>query len=102
MQASAIGLTTKRRKTSCATTSSSKKQDTAEQFFYDLFEIASPNDPEARWMSATEILAEIKKHAKGLVTNPSAVALGRTLKAIKGMKCKHTKLHNCFCVKPLF
>ena len=77
-----------------------QKQDTAEQFFHDLYEIASPGDPEARWLSATEILSEIKKHAKGLLKNPSAISLGRTLKAIDGIGWKRAHQNNVFCVKP--
>ena len=77
-----------------------QKQDTAEQFFHDLYEIASPGDPEARWLSATEILSDIKKHAKGLLKNPSAISLGRTLKAIDGIGWKRAHQNNVFCVKP--
>ncbi len=79
-----------------------QQQSTAEQFFYEFFEIVEPTATDAQWMSSPALLMAIKQHAGATFKAPSLQAFGRTLCSIKGLQSKRLSTGRVFCVRPRF
>ena len=67
-----------------------RRRTDAEGFFYEFFELAKEDDPDAQWMTTTSILLHIKSHARGSFQVPAANTFGRVLTAIPDMVHKTT------------
>lgn len=79
------------------------KLDATTQFFLDFFEMADPEDAQAQWLSATNILVQVKKRAGSTFQAPSPVSFGRILSNLPDMSHRRNgKLGELYCVKPRF
>ena len=79
-----------------------QQQSTAEQFFYEFFEIVEPTATDAQWMSSPALLMAIKQHAGAAFKAPTPQMFGRILCNIKGLRCKRLNTGRVFCVRPRF
>ena len=79
-----------------------QQQSTAEQFFYEFFEVAEPEDADAQWLTCAALLMAIKQHAGATFKAPTPQMFGRTLCNIKGLQCKRLNTGRVFCVRPRF
>ena len=73
---------------------------TAEQFFYEFFEAASPTASGAQWMTAAALLMAIKEQAGATFKAPALNAFARTLSGIEGLSSKRSNMGRVFCVQP--
>ena len=73
---------------------------TAEQFFYEFFEAASPTASGAQWMTAAALLMAIKERAGATFKAPALNAFARTLSGIEGLPSKRSNMGRVFCVQP--
>lgn len=77
------------------------KLDATTQFFQDFFEVAHPDDADARWLSATSILMEVKRLAGSAFKAPAVNSFGRMLMNLPDMKHRRSgKLGELYCVRP--
>lgn len=76
-----------------------QRVDTMTQFFLDYFEVATPEEKNAQWLTATELLVELKKRVGSLVKETSVIAFGRTLRSVPGMASHRSKNGVVYCVK---
>lgn len=58
----------------------------AEQYFHELFDVAAPSDPDARWLTTAAILQRIKKAGTSSLKQPNLIAFGRMLTNLDGMQ----------------
>ena len=79
-----------------------QQQSTAEQFFYEFFEIVEPTATDAQWMSSPALLMAIKQHAGATFKAPTPQMFGRILCSIKGLHSKRLNTGRVFCVRPRF
>ncbi len=79
-----------------------QQQSTAEQFFYEFFEVAEPEDTDAQWLTCAALLIAIKQHAGATFKAPSVNAFARTLSGIAGLQSKRLSTGRVFCVRPRF
>ena len=70
-------------------------------FFLEYFEL--PNrESDGQWMTAANILAEVKQRARGLLTSSISVnKFARELRALPGIRTKQTSLNRCYLVRPI-
>ena len=79
------------------------KLDATTQFFLDFFEVANPKDADACWLSATNILMQVKQQAGSVFKAPSNNTFGRMLMNLPDMQHRRSgKLGELYCVKARF
>ncbi len=69
----------------------------------DFFEVTDPNDENAQWLSATNIIMQVKQQAGSAFKAPSANTFGRMLMNLPNIQHKRSgKLGELYCARPRF
>lgn len=71
----------------------------ADMYFHNYFEAALPDDPDAMWMTATDIYDYIRHRAGATAVTESLAAFSRYLSNVPGMEKTHTRSGNVYRVK---